>query len=196
METRFTPRNETLLVGAYEHLVKADAVASRLVCRLCLGDVAGSQPALFIRPRPGNAVQVETLGTGALYHLSCLRRAAVVSETCWYTGRQTMPVAGPPAAVVHRSADADLDFEEFGAFAEGMELEYVQKGCLWCRGHGRVPGVILNFAVPDVRQRFRLLHISCIDEMWAQEQPSNWREGPVPDPTSLLESFAELLQLT
>lgn len=195
MEDRFTARNESLFVGPYEHYQRRGGLLRS--CRLCLETPGPAQPVMTLRPKAGNAIQIETLGLqGALYHVDCLRRAATVTTTCCYTRHSTTSTGGPPALVLNRNEEGDLDYEAFGSFVDGIRLEYARKGCIWCKGHGEAPGVVLNFPVPDIGQRFRVLHIPCIEEIWANEQPRNWRERPAPDPEDMLRSFAELLQLT
>ncbi len=188
MEERLTARGEHLIVAFS---------SNRRPCHFCLLPLERPQMAVMVVPKRGNQLQIETFGSeaGVLMHLDCLMVAAVQKNTHWCSRRATAPPQGPPALVLNRSGNDGLAFEAFGAFNFALIGEY-RKGCMWCGGHGHAPGVVLNFPVPDCAQRFRLLHIACIEEMYALQQPAEWLDRPAPDPEPLLKALAELLSVS
>ena len=187
MEERSTARGERFIL-AYS--------SSHRLCHVCLLSVEPTQRAVMLIPKERNQVQIETLGEhGVTIHLDCLMAAAVQTKTLWYTRRATIGAQGPPALVLNweEKYGVDLAFATFGDFSTPIMNEYDRKGCLWCGGRGHAPGVVLNFPVPNMQQRFRLVHITCVEEMYALVQPEDWLDRPPSDPEPLLRAFAEIL---
>jgi hypothetical protein len=196
-----TPRKENLSIDPCSHHIEVRD------CYLCKEPLDFKGTALYLGPTL--QAHKHVLGDwGVGIHTACL----VDTAKSWGTLNQ-----GParshyiqakdgsmPALVLHQDwvtplhINQELGFRIFGDFAPYLKAEYDEKGCMACHGHGHAPGLVLDFGSKDKviisTQRFRMIHIDCVEGIYMASLPPGW-DAPA-DKMPLLRGLAELVSLT